>query len=614
MSDTTHVLHDPARQPRGPGLPARPVRQHRRAGHRPDALVLVQLRPAGRRGRRSCCGTRRPGRCRPTCGSGRRSGTASSSQGPLGSFYLREPKRPLLFLAGGTGLAPFLSMLDKLGGDGAEHPVHLIYGVTNDADLVKVDELEQYAKQLPNFTFTCCVADEVVLVPEQGLRHPLHRAAARQRRRRGRLPLRSAADGRRGPAVAGEPGHRAAELLLREVHRNRPGHRDRLGPPQGRRRRRGVRRPDGARARAPRSSTVGRLSDEQIAEYRRLAEATEQYIGDGPLHRRGRLPGDQRGVPPVPDRGDGQRHHDRGVQAAAGPGLHGPGADARRSSSPPTSPRTTATWSTRSPAGTSTPRGRPSSPTPSTPRRRCAPASRRRPMQPAERRTDDDLPRSVRRTRSWSSPARRRASGRPWPPGRRGKGARSPWWTARRARPRGRREARERGRADRRARLGPRAVPGCLDRDGRGPQPVRPDRHPDQQRGRHDLGEAVRALHGAARSRPRSGARCSRPCGAAGRCCRSCSSSGAARSSTSRRWRPAGSTACPYAAAKGGVNALTASLACEYADHGHPGRRHRARGYRGARTAGRARAGDGEDRAGEGVVPGDRRPDGRRRR
>ena len=34
--------------------------------------------------------------------------------GPLGSFYLREIKRPALFLAGGTGLAPFLSMLHKI--------------------------------------------------------------------------------------------------------------------------------------------------------------------------------------------------------------------------------------------------------------------------------------------------------------------------------------------------------------------------------------------------------------------------------------------------------------------------------------------------------------------
>src|SRR5207249_3671374 len=32
--------------------------------------------------------------------------------GPLGSFYLRQIQRPVLFLAGGTGLAPFLSMLE----------------------------------------------------------------------------------------------------------------------------------------------------------------------------------------------------------------------------------------------------------------------------------------------------------------------------------------------------------------------------------------------------------------------------------------------------------------------------------------------------------------------
>ena len=40
-------------------------------------------------------------------------GTLVELIGPAGSFYLREIKRPLLFLAGGTGLAPFLSMLGK---------------------------------------------------------------------------------------------------------------------------------------------------------------------------------------------------------------------------------------------------------------------------------------------------------------------------------------------------------------------------------------------------------------------------------------------------------------------------------------------------------------------
>ena len=61
----------------------------------------------------------------------------------------------MLFLAGGTGLAPFLSMLHKIEQDGgSEHPIHLIFGVTNDADLVEVEELEGYAERLPNFTFT----------------------------------------------------------------------------------------------------------------------------------------------------------------------------------------------------------------------------------------------------------------------------------------------------------------------------------------------------------------------------------------------------------------------------------------------------------------------------
>ena len=71
-----------------------------------------------------------------------KSGDKISFNGPLGSFYLRKIERPVLFLAGGTGLAPFLSMLHKIEQDGgSEHPIHLIFGVTNDPDLVALDEL-----------------------------------------------------------------------------------------------------------------------------------------------------------------------------------------------------------------------------------------------------------------------------------------------------------------------------------------------------------------------------------------------------------------------------------------------------------------------------------------
>ena len=74
-------------------------------------------------------------------------GDAMSLAGPLGSFYLREIKRPLLLLAGGTGLAPFTAMLEKIAEEGSAHPLHLIYGVTNDADLVEMDKLEASANK-----------------------------------------------------------------------------------------------------------------------------------------------------------------------------------------------------------------------------------------------------------------------------------------------------------------------------------------------------------------------------------------------------------------------------------------------------------------------------------
>jgi len=95
-------------------------------------------------------------------------GTKLELTGPLGSFYLREVQRPLLFLAGGTGLAPFLSMLEVLARTNPEQKVHLIYGVTRDLDLVLVDEIEAYTKRLANFTFDTVVADVASSHPRKG--------------------------------------------------------------------------------------------------------------------------------------------------------------------------------------------------------------------------------------------------------------------------------------------------------------------------------------------------------------------------------------------------------------------------------------------------------------
>ena len=88
-----------------------------------------------------------------------KAGDSMTLAGPLGSFYLRNIERPLLLLAGGTGLAPFTAMLEKIAEQGSLHPVHLIYGVTNDFDLVELERLQALSALIPNFSFSACVAN-----------------------------------------------------------------------------------------------------------------------------------------------------------------------------------------------------------------------------------------------------------------------------------------------------------------------------------------------------------------------------------------------------------------------------------------------------------------------
>ncbi|MDM0027495.1 benzoate 1,2-dioxygenase electron transfer component BenC [Variovorax saccharolyticus] len=96
-------------------------------------------------------------------------GVGLSLTGPFGSFYLRAIQRPMLMLAGGTGLAPFLAMLDKIAAaGGSAHPIHLLYGVNMDRDVVETDKLEGFTKQIPNFSYAVCVVDANSELPRKG--------------------------------------------------------------------------------------------------------------------------------------------------------------------------------------------------------------------------------------------------------------------------------------------------------------------------------------------------------------------------------------------------------------------------------------------------------------
>lgn len=88
--------------------------------------------------------------------------------GPFGSFFLREPKRPLLLLAGGTGLAPLLAILERLAENPPEHAVHLIYGVSREEDIVGLDWIEEYKAKLPNFTWDYIASEEGTSAPHTG--------------------------------------------------------------------------------------------------------------------------------------------------------------------------------------------------------------------------------------------------------------------------------------------------------------------------------------------------------------------------------------------------------------------------------------------------------------
>ncbi|MGY1663148.1 benzoate 1,2-dioxygenase electron transfer component BenC [Geodermatophilus sp. SYSU D00705] len=88
--------------------------------------------------------------------------------GPHGSFFLRESDDPVLLVAGGTGLAPILSMLRTLRDDGSARPAHLVYGASTDDDVVELATLAQLADEIPGFTWDHCVADPATTAPNQG--------------------------------------------------------------------------------------------------------------------------------------------------------------------------------------------------------------------------------------------------------------------------------------------------------------------------------------------------------------------------------------------------------------------------------------------------------------
>ena len=83
---------------------------------------------------------------------GMQPGETVAMRQPLGMFGLRKPPRDSLFIATGTGIAPFRSILKAQPNDSALR-FTLLFGVRHESHLMYRDEFEDMAQRYPNFRF-----------------------------------------------------------------------------------------------------------------------------------------------------------------------------------------------------------------------------------------------------------------------------------------------------------------------------------------------------------------------------------------------------------------------------------------------------------------------------
>ncbi len=82
-----------------------------------------------------------------------RPGDEIDFKGPYGAFILRRPVSDSIFVATGTGIAPFRSMLLSHLGAHPENRFTLIFGVRYEEGLLYHDEFSALAREHPNFDY-----------------------------------------------------------------------------------------------------------------------------------------------------------------------------------------------------------------------------------------------------------------------------------------------------------------------------------------------------------------------------------------------------------------------------------------------------------------------------
>ena len=81
-------------------------------------------------------------------------------EGPLGSFFLREDsKKPIIFLAAGTGFAPIKSIIEQMQAKKIDRSIYLYWGGRRPSDLYLSDLCKTWEKEIPNFQYIPVISD-----------------------------------------------------------------------------------------------------------------------------------------------------------------------------------------------------------------------------------------------------------------------------------------------------------------------------------------------------------------------------------------------------------------------------------------------------------------------
>jgi len=81
-------------------------------------------------------------------------GSGARIEGPMGSFSLHNnTARPAVFLAGGIGITPFLSMVSHATAEKLRHPIVLFYANRYLEDAAFIDALWKLERANPRFRF-----------------------------------------------------------------------------------------------------------------------------------------------------------------------------------------------------------------------------------------------------------------------------------------------------------------------------------------------------------------------------------------------------------------------------------------------------------------------------